>query len=96
MTAPSASVVADNARVDSEPADESVGAVRDFFDALGAAEWDRLVESPSARVALELHRRFLRRFVQPGWRVLEVGAHILFAVEKVRHPSRNPIQGNPG
>jgi len=57
MTAPSASVVADNARVDSEPADESIGAVRDFFDALGAAEWDRLVESPSARVALELHRR---------------------------------------
>jgi len=74
MTALSASVVADNARVDSEPADESVGAVRDFFDALGAAEWDRLVESPAARVALELHRRFLRRFVQPGWRVLEVGA----------------------
>jgi ubiquinone/menaquinone biosynthesis C-methylase UbiE len=74
MTAPSASVVADNAGVDSDPADESVGAVRDFFDALGAAEWDRLVESPSARVALELHRRFLRRFVQPGWRVLEVGA----------------------
>src|SRR5215472_6299994 len=74
MTALSASVVADNARVDREPADESIGAVRDFFDALGAAEWDRLVESPRARVALELHRRFLRRFVQPGWRVLEVGA----------------------
>lgn len=48
--------------------------MRDFFDALGAAEWDRLVQSPSARVALELHCRFLRRFVQPGWRVLEVGA----------------------
>lgn len=48
--------------------------MRDFFDALGAAEWDRLEQSPSARVALELHRRLLRRFVRPGWRVLEVGA----------------------
>jgi SAM-dependent methyltransferase len=67
-------VVADNARVADELADDSVRAVRDYFDALGAAEWDRLVGSPAARVALELHCRFLRRFVQPGWRVLEVGA----------------------
>jgi SAM-dependent methyltransferase len=57
-----------------EPVDDSVGAVRAWFDALGAAEWDRLVQSPAARVALELHARFLRRFVRPGWRVLEVGA----------------------
>ena len=55
----SASVVADNARV---AGDDSVRVVRDYFDALGAAEWDRLVQSPSARVALELHCRFLRRF----------------------------------
>lgn len=61
-------------RVAGERADDSVRAVRDFFDALGAAEWDRLEQSPSARVALELHRRFLSRFVRPGWRVLEVGA----------------------
>jgi ubiquinone/menaquinone biosynthesis C-methylase UbiE len=60
--------------VDGEPADESVRAVRDFFDVLGAGEWDRLEQSPSARVALELHRRLLRRFVRPGWQVLEVGA----------------------
>jgi SAM-dependent methyltransferase len=53
-----------------DPAD----AVRDFFDALGEGEWDRLVQSPHARVAFELHRRFLARFIQPGWRVLEVGA----------------------
>jgi 2-polyprenyl-3-methyl-5-hydroxy-6-metoxy-1,4-benzoquinol methylase len=28
----------------------------------------------SARVSLELHRRFLTRFIRPGWRVLEIGA----------------------
>jgi hypothetical protein len=54
--------------------EEAAGAVRDYFDALGAGEWDRLVQSPSARVSLELHRRFLARFIRPGWRVLEIGA----------------------
>jgi SAM-dependent methyltransferase len=66
--------VADNAKVAGECADDSVRAVREYFDVLGAAEWDRPEKSAPARVALELHRRFLRRFVQPGWRVLEVGA----------------------
>lgn len=66
--------LAENARVAADDADDSVRAVRDFFDALGAGEWDRLERSPAARVGLELHRRFLHRFVQPGWRVLEVGA----------------------
>jgi hypothetical protein len=58
-------VVADNARVAGDRAEDSVQAIRDYFDALGAAEWDRLVQSSGARVALELHCRFLRRFVQP-------------------------------
>jgi hypothetical protein len=31
---------------------------------------------------------------EPG--MLDGGTHILFAVEKARHPSRNPIQRNPG
>jgi ubiquinone/menaquinone biosynthesis C-methylase UbiE len=57
-----------------DPVEDDVGAVRDYFDALGAGEWDRLVQSPSARVALELHRRFLARFIQRGSRVLEIGA----------------------
>ncbi len=48
--------------------------VRGHFDELGEGEWDRLVKSPRARVSLELHRRLLHRFVQLGWRVLEVGA----------------------
>jgi SAM-dependent methyltransferase len=57
-----------------DPIEDSVGAIRDYFDALGADEWDRLVQSPSARVSLELHRRFLAKFIRPGWRVLEIGA----------------------
>lgn len=48
--------------------------VRKHFDELGEREWERLVQTPRARVSLELHRRLLHRFVRPGWRVLEVGA----------------------
>jgi SAM-dependent methyltransferase len=47
---------------------------RAYYDALGAAEWDRLAADVPGRVSLEVHRRFLARFVPPGARVLEVGA----------------------
>jgi ubiquinone/menaquinone biosynthesis C-methylase UbiE len=53
---------------------DPLGTVRQYFDDLGEREWDRLVQSPRSRVSLELHRRLLRRFVRPGWRVLELGA----------------------
>ncbi|MGH3202435.1 MAG: class I SAM-dependent methyltransferase [Streptosporangiaceae bacterium] len=56
------------------PGDDPVRAIRDYFDAFGEGEWDRLVQSPRTLVALELHRRLLARFIRPGWRVLEVGA----------------------
>jgi SAM-dependent methyltransferase len=49
-------------------------AVRDYYDRFGAAERDRLTADPAGRVSLEVHRRFLVRFVRPGDRVLEVGA----------------------
>jgi SAM-dependent methyltransferase len=55
---------------DGDPGDQ----VRARYDAAGAAEWDRLVASPRARVSFELHRRLLARYVAPGDRVLEVGA----------------------
>jgi cyclopropane fatty-acyl-phospholipid synthase-like methyltransferase len=48
--------------------------MRDFYDELGDAEWTRLEDSPRGRVSLEVHRRFLARFIEPGMRVLEVGA----------------------
>lgn len=53
---------------------ESVESVRSYYDALGEKEWDRLTASVRGRVSLEVHRRFLRRFVRHGSRVLEVGA----------------------
>jgi SAM-dependent methyltransferase len=61
-------------RLMDETADDSVRAIQDYFDAMGETEWDRLVRSPAEQVALEVHRRFLARFIQPGWRVLEIGA----------------------
>jgi SAM-dependent methyltransferase len=48
--------------------------MRDFYDNLGEREWSRLEESPRGRVAYEVHRQFLERFVRPGDRVLEIGA----------------------
>ena len=56
------------------PLDDPLDTVRQYFDELGEREWDRLVQSPRTHVSLELHRRLLRRFVQPGWPVLELGA----------------------
>jgi SAM-dependent methyltransferase len=49
-------------------------AMRDFYDELGEAEWARLEDTPRGRVSFEVHRRFLKRFIEPGSRVLEVGA----------------------
>ncbi|NMM25447.1 MAG: class I SAM-dependent methyltransferase [Phycicoccus sp.] len=47
---------------------------RAYYDKLGDAEWHRLTRDLPGRVSFEVHRRFLSRFVQPGQRVLEVGA----------------------
>lgn len=52
----------------------SVEAVRRYYDALGEQEWARLTKSVRGRVSLEVHRRFLRRFISPDRRVLEIGA----------------------
>lgn len=49
-------------------------ATRVYYDELGDAEWSRLVADVAGRVAFEVHRRFLARFVRRGVRVLEVGA----------------------
>jgi ubiquinone/menaquinone biosynthesis C-methylase UbiE len=54
--------------------EESVAAVLSHFDAAVDAEHQRMVADPVARVAREVHERFLARFVRPGMRVLEVGA----------------------
>jgi 2-polyprenyl-3-methyl-5-hydroxy-6-metoxy-1,4-benzoquinol methylase len=47
---------------------------RAFFDRFGEGEWTRFERGVAGRVNLELHRRFLNRWIHPGDRVLEVGA----------------------
>lgn len=49
-------------------------ATRAYYDEFGDAEWNRLAGDVAGRVSLEVHTRFLARFVRPGARVLEVGA----------------------
>jgi SAM-dependent methyltransferase len=48
--------------------------IRAFFDKFGEGEWTRFERGVAGRVNLELHRRFLNRWIHPGDRVLEVGA----------------------
>ena len=45
-----------------------------LFDAIGDAEWSRLDGDLAGRVAFEIHRRFLGRYLTAGDRVLEIGA----------------------
>lgn len=48
--------------------------MRQYYDEFGEEEWTRLESTVAGRVSLEVHRRFLARFVKSGDRVLEVGA----------------------
>ena len=47
--------------------------VRDYYDAQGAGEWDRLVSTPAQRVKLHVHQHYLRKYVPAGSAVLEIG-----------------------
>jgi ubiquinone/menaquinone biosynthesis C-methylase UbiE len=59
------------------------------FDEYADAEWSRHETSPFARVSFHVHRHYLRRFVRPGDRVLEVGAGPgRFTIELVRLGAR--------
>lgn len=57
-----------------ESTDDAVRRVRQYFDEMVDEEWHRLTGTPAARVSFEVHRRFLDKYVEPGMRVLEVGA----------------------
>lgn len=48
--------------------------MRKHFDRLGEQGWGRPDSDAGHRVSREVHRRFLRRFVPRGARVLEIGA----------------------
>ncbi len=46
----------------------------DYYDALAEKEWERLSVTPRAEVSLYLHTQMLKRFINPGAQVLEIGA----------------------
>jgi SAM-dependent methyltransferase len=48
--------------------------IRAMYDGAAEKEWERLERDPRGRVAFEVHRRFLSRYLQAGQRVLEIGA----------------------
>ena len=48
--------------------------VSTFYDAYGAAEWDRLESGPYGRLQALIHSDLLARYVRHGARVLDVGS----------------------
>ncbi|AXI78526.1 class I SAM-dependent methyltransferase [Peterkaempfera bronchialis] len=54
--------------------DQSVDAIRRYYDTLGEGEHDRLTKDVAGRVSFEIHRRFLDRYLKQKQRILEIGA----------------------
>jgi SAM-dependent methyltransferase len=50
------------------------GWVEAYYDEYGDKEWYRLTQTPFDEVSLHVHTHYLEQYVQPGSRVLEVGA----------------------
>jgi len=48
--------------------------VAKHFDDFGTREWNRLLETPVDEVSLFIHTHYLKEYVRPGSRVLEIGA----------------------
>ncbi len=48
--------------------------IRAMYDIAGESEWERLERDVRGRVAFEVHRRFLSRYLHSGQHVLEIGA----------------------
>ncbi len=49
-------------------------AITQYFDDFGIEEWNRLVKTPTEEVKLAVHSHYLRQYVPPRGRILEVGA----------------------
>ena len=45
-----------------------------FYDQYGEREWHRFSQSPADRVSFAIHAHYLRQFVSPESKVLEIGA----------------------
>ncbi len=48
--------------------------VKTFFDRYGEREWQRLVASPADEISLHVHTHYIKKHIQTGMRVLEIGA----------------------
>jgi ubiquinone/menaquinone biosynthesis C-methylase UbiE len=48
--------------------------IAQYFDTFGLGEWERLVRSPLDEIKLHIHDHYLRSYIPPGSRVLEIGA----------------------
>jgi SAM-dependent methyltransferase len=48
--------------------------VRTHYDEYGQKEWERWERSPVERIKLQVHLHYLRTYLQPEQRVLEIGA----------------------
>lgn len=60
-----------------------------FFDAYAEREWGRFDTAPGGAANLAIHRSFLSDLIEPGWRVLEVGAGPgRFTIELARPDTR--------
>ena len=57
-----------------ESTDRAVDRVRSHFDQMVDEEWMRLADTVAGRVSFEVHRRFMEKHLEPGMRVLEIGA----------------------
>lgn len=52
-----------------------------FYDAWGPREWDRFDTDAGGRASLRIHTGFIDEFIEPGWRVLDIGPEA--AIEEV-------------
>ena len=57
-----------------ESSNYSAKEIAKYFDEYGVREWERLVETPVDEVSLHIHTHYLKKYVQPGAYVLEIGA----------------------
>jgi SAM-dependent methyltransferase len=49
-------------------------AIATYFDEFGTKEWERLTRSPADEIKLAIHTHYLRSYIPPQSRVLEIGA----------------------
>jgi SAM-dependent methyltransferase len=48
--------------------------VAQYFDDYGIREWERLVRTPADEVSLYIHTHYLKKYISPNQKVLEIGA----------------------